>query len=58
MCIRDSYQINREAILCECNHNGVVFTTITENCNGKILESPQSLEALERYGVITLEKQG
>ena len=29
--------MNREAILCERNHNGVVFTTIMENCNGKIV---------------------
>ena len=52
--------MNREAVLGKCNYNGVVFTTITENCNGKIAISrvTQSLETLERCGATTLEKQG
>ena len=29
--------MNREAVLGKCNYNGVVFTTIVENCNGKIV---------------------
>jgi hypothetical protein len=28
--------MNREAIPYKSNYNGVVFTTIVENCNGKI----------------------
>ncbi len=51
--------MNREAVLDKCNYNGVVFTTITENCYGKIvIESLQSLETLERCCVTSLEKQG
>ena len=29
--------MNREVVLGKYNYNGVVFTTITENCNGKIV---------------------
>ncbi len=29
--------MNREAILYKSNYNGVVFTTIMENCNGKVV---------------------
>ena len=31
--------MNREAVLGKCNYNGVVFTIITENRNGKIVIS-------------------
>ncbi len=29
--------MDRDAILYKSNYNGVVFTTIIENCNGKIV---------------------